>query len=73
MQIVISNCFAFNVFAIVLKPFLRVFILFSPRAANKRIFKRNAKAFSLNAIVDVCLRRRCRRHEIIFVEYLGNC
>ena len=31
------------------------------------LFKRNAKAFSLNAIVDVR-----RRHEMIFWEYLGN-
>ena len=34
-----------------------------------KVIKRNAKAFSLNAIVDVRLRhRRCRRHEMI----LGN-
>ena len=32
------------------------------------IIKRNVNAFSLNAIVDV--RRRLRRHEIIFWEYL---
>ena len=30
------------------------------------VFKRNVNAFSLNAIVDVRLRRR-RRHEMIFV------
>ena len=34
------------------------------------IIRRNAKAFSLNAIVDVRLRRH--RHEMIFLEYLGN-
>ena len=34
------------------------------------IFKRNAKSFSLYAIVDVCR----RRHEIIILEnYLGDC
>ena len=32
------------------------------------IVKRNAKAFSLNAIVDV---RRLRRHEMIFFKYLA--
>ena len=31
------------------------------------IFKRNAKAFSLNVIVDV--RRRLRRHEMIFFNF----
>ena len=34
------------------------------------IITRNAKAFALNAIVDV--RRRLRRHEMIFFEYLGK-
>ena len=34
-----------------------------------RIVKRNAKAFSLNAIVDVRLRRR---HEMICFEYLAK-
>ena len=33
-----------------------------------KVFKRNAKAFSFNVVVDV----RRRRHEIIFLEYLGN-
>ena len=33
------------------------------------VFKQNAKAFSLNAIVNVCLRLR---HEMIPFEYLGN-
>ena len=32
-----------------------------------RFFKRNAKAFSLNAIVDVRRRRLRRRHEMIFL------
>ena len=32
------------------------------------VTKRNAKAFSLNAVVDV----RRHRHEVIYFEYLGN-
>ena len=40
---------------------------FRPPAAQ--ILKGNANAFSLNAIVNV---RRRRRHEMIFLEYLGN-
>ena len=36
---------------------------------NPGIVKRNAIAFALNAIVDF---RRRRRHELFFLEYLGN-
>ena len=39
----------------------------SARQDQARVFiKRNANAFSLNAIVDVRLRRRLRRREMIF-------
>ena len=44
-------------------------IFYTPRQETAvRIFKRNAKAFSLNAIINV--RRRLR--EMIFLEYLRN-
>ena len=39
---------------------------------NLLIFKRNANAFSLNAIVDVRLRRHLHHHEMNFWEYLGS-
>ena len=46
-------------------------VVVNPFRGLHDIFKRNAKAFSLNAIVDVRLRRR--RHKVIFLnKYIGK-